>query len=284
MTPDDLRQQLVVMGVSCRIHGDEVVIETCRVCGNERWNLELNPVRGLYHCWVCGTGGRLDTLLQGWFDDPNIHIPVERGGAGTAAYVPMVPGDFTSRPIIEVPSAVAFLKRRGIDMQTAVHYGLVVCTAPTHQLMGRLVLPVNDFWTGEVLGFVGRTYTNEHPKYLSTLTSRQTASGYRMRKASTPCIIVEGVFDGIAVHRAGFQVAVLLGTTAPWVLEWAARIPPSTPLAILLDGAAQEEAVRLRWLLQSVRTEPVHVIPLPVDRDPGEFTPYALTRLVHSIL
>ena len=284
MTPEDLQQQFVVMGVACRTHRDEVVIETCRLCDNARWNLELNPVRGLYHCWACGAGGMLETLLRDWFNDPHLHIPVERGGARTASYTPMVPGTFDSLPITKVPSAVAFLQRRGVDVRTATNYGLVVCTTATHKLMGRLVLPVRDYWTGEVLGYVGRTFTHGHPKYLSALASRQVASGYRVRKATTPCVVVEGIFDGIAVHRAGFHVAILLGTTAPWLLEWAARLAPDTPLTILLDGTAQEEAVRLRWLLQSVRTEPVLVIALPVGRDPAEFHPYALKRLVHSVL
>ncbi|KKN68876.1 hypothetical protein LCGC14_0446620 [marine sediment metagenome] len=281
MTPEDLRQQLAVMGVSCRIARDEVVVEICRECANPRWNLELNPIRGLYHCWSCGVGGRLDTLLRDWLNDPTLYIPVMSGGARKPHVVPK-PTEFASEAIVDVPSAAHFLAKRGIDTRTSAHYGLVVCTEHDHLLFSRIVLPVRDFWTGELIGHVGRTYTNGYPKYLHTLPSRHVASGYRVRKLTTPCILVEGILDGIAVHRAGFQTAVLLGTAAPWAKDWAARLNPDTPIVILLDGAALEEATRLHWMLQTVRTTPVHLITLPVGHDPATFIPIVLTRLIEQ--
>lgn len=283
MTPEELRQRLLVMGVACSVRRAEVVVETCRFCGNPKHNLELNPERGLFHCWACNAGGRLDALLTEWLGEA-IQLPVRTGGGARGrALAVLPPGEFAAVPAYSLISAAHYLERRGVGKMVAEQYGMVVCMEEKHQLHGRLVLPVLDFWTEVVIGYIGRTITNARPKYLSTLRVRVVV-GYRVRSLSAPCVVVEGVFDGIMVHRAGYHAALLLGTSAPRVEEFAARLPPSMPLVVMLDGEAAAEADRLRWALQAVRGCEVAVVNLAVGIDPAQLLPSVLKLLVERVV
>ena len=89
---------------------------------------------------------------------------------------------------------------------------------------------------------------------------------------------MEGFFDGIAVHRAGYQTAILLGIDSKSVEEFASRLPAKTPLLILLDGSAEKEASRLFWTISPIRQ--VQQLSLPSGVDPGELHPSTLQRFI----
>jgi hypothetical protein len=284
MTPEELRGQLQISGIACRIEREEVVAETCRFCGNTHWNLDMNAAKGTYHCWVCDAGGRLDALLRDWLGG-NFYIPVRYVPKKKAGGAPVT--DFTSIAAHEVAPAKSYLQKRGIDYVTSRSYEIVVCTDAKHPLNGRLVIPIRDFWTQEVIGYIGRSFTGKQPKYLSTLSTRKI-TGYRASSWNAPCIFVEGFFDGIAVHRAGFHAAVLGGTSSTDVLEFASRLPSTIPRIVMLDGSAKEEANRLKQTLiierGITRDTPVRLVDLPSDYDPATFKPSVLRWLVKRAL
>ncbi len=282
MTSEELQQHLLVVGIASRIKREEVQIEVCRFCGNARWNLGLNPTKGLYHCWACNESGRLDVLLRQWLDQ-DFHIPVQFTKESSEVVIPPTPINFASVPAYDMSSAEHHLTRRGISIDVAARYRLVVCVEVGHLLYGRLVIPTYDFWTNTLLGYIGRTLSNRRPKYLSTLPQR-TVTGYRVRPKQAAYVIVEGGFDGIAVHQAGRHAAVLGGISTPHVKEFAARIPPDATVIIMLDGEAETQANRLRWAIQGVRGEAPLFISLPNGRDPGDFTPPALTFVMDRVL
>ncbi|KKL52938.1 hypothetical protein LCGC14_2280440 [marine sediment metagenome] len=283
MTPEELQAQLTLTGIVCEVRRGEVYVETCWFCANTRWNLQLDPAHGRFNCWACNAGKdeRLDHVLQERLGGA-IYLPTSRRGPQSNTATPQHVIAFNHLSADKVPIAARFLSRRGIATHVAKQYGLVVCTEPNHRLAHRLVLPVSDFWTGQLVGHLGRTFTNQYPKYLSTLQTR-IAAGYRVRSWRTACVLVEGFFDGIAVHRAGYHAAVLSGTTAPWVPEFGARLPAETPLVVMLDGEATDEAYRLSWSLQMVRSS-VHIACLPKGRDPADFAPLVLNRFISKTL
>ena len=286
MTTEELRTQLITIGITCRIQRNEVAVETCKFCGNTRWNLELNAMRGIYHCWACHASGRLDKLLHEWLGDTTIHIPVVLDSRSKSLALPQVTKDFNSVSAANVTWATQYLRRRGLGIEDIRRYGLMVCTTPTHKLSGRLVIPMYDFWGATLLGYVGRSITGKHPKYLTTM-ERKYITGYRATTGwDTPCVLVEGPFDGIAVHRASYHVAVLSGTANPMLLEFVSALPQETPVVILLDGAAQDEASTIYWSLKALcRTAPIIHVELPLDFDPADFSSIALkafiTRFTH---
>lgn len=85
----------------------------------------------------------------------------------------------------------------------------------------RLMIPICDL-QGRVIGFGGRTLTDEQPKYLNSPETELFDKGktlYALDKAKTAivkqdqAVVVEGYFDAIALHSAGISNAVAsLGT------------------------------------------------------------------------
>ena len=85
----------------------------------------------------------------------------------------------------------------------------------------RLIIPIHDI-QGRVIGFGGRTLTDERPKYLNSPDTElfdkgKTLFGLNLAKAAIAkqdrAVVVEGYFDVIALHAVGISNAVAaLGT------------------------------------------------------------------------
>lgn len=282
MTPAELQGLLAISGYESRVHGEEVKVRTCWNCGNDRFNMELNPVKGIWSCWACRDGGRLDRLLSSSLGSEfSIPVHFDRRGRTEAT---VVPDEFQKKPALEVPSAAHYLlSKRGLPEAVIRGYGLSVCVEPGHRLEGRILFPMFDYWSGELQGYTARSYTGEKPKYLTTAPLR-VVCGYRSREKGTPVVLVEGFLDGIAVHRAGYQAAVLGGTDSPEVVEFVARIPPRAPVVILLDGEAEEEATRLFWTLHPLRGFSLLRGRLPQGCDPASLLPEVLRMYLETLL
>ena len=278
MNAGELQDALTIGGFPSRRRGEEVLVQACWFCGNDRWNLELNPKKGVFSCWVCHESGRLDRLLTRTLGR-EFTIPVDfESAVGTRAEEAP---EFESVPAADVGSALRYLGKRGLDYADLQAYDLRVCLEKGHEMEGRILFPLRDYWTMDLLGYVGRSYTGKPPKYRHTLSQRRIC-GYRTRDKSRPVLLVEGCLDGIAVHRAGFQAAILLGTSSSLIEEFVARIPLETPLGILLDGAAYTAASFLYWRIRPIRE--VTLIPLPGNLDPADLLPKTLRGLVGKSL
>lgn len=280
MTTDELQVLVTTLGLQNRVKREEVVIATCVFCGNEKWNLELSAEKGVYHCWACRAGGRLDALLT-QLTGKSYQLQVQARDKKKAVAPPPGAVDFLTKPVAEIPSALHYLARRHVTMDVATAYGLRVCTQVGHLLEGRLVIPVRDFWTSEMLGWIGRTYTGGHPKYLSSI-GRKVVFGWRQRSKEEPVVLVEGAFDGIAVHRAGYHAAVLGGTGGSGVVELVARLPEGALVVIMLDGDAVTQATRLYWQAKQVH-EKVEWVVLPVGTDPADLAPDQVREYVERV-
>jgi DNA primase len=85
----------------------------------------------------------------------------------------------------------------------------------------RLMIPIHDV-QGRVIGFGGRTLTDEQPKYLNSPETDLFDKGktlFALDRAKTAIskedrvVVVEGYFDAIALHAAGIEcVVACLGT------------------------------------------------------------------------
>lgn len=283
MTPDELRNILTAAGVKCRVKGDEVLVQTCPYCGSDRWNLEINAVNGFAKCWVCKQPrpGRADVALA---DLTGQRHDIKTSAARDKKQPPLQSGDhpqdFKTLPIADVPSAADYLSRRGYTSDVVREFSLSVCIEEGHQLYGRIVIPIRDYWTGNVLGWTGRSYTGGWPKYLSMLPMMQV-TGWRAPGRTTPAVVVEGHLDGIAVRRAGFSAAVLGGSSINDLSEWSARLLSEQWAVVMLDGDAPEAANRLYWNIAAVRgTARLGLVTLAPEADPAGLGPEAVRRYV----
>lgn len=273
MTPEELRTRFLLYGIDCRVKRDEVLLQTCVFCGNTRWNLEVNPVSGVYHCWTCNAGGRVDRLLKEVIGI-TVHIPVNlesREGAPRRT----LPTELMGEPVAEVTHLADYIHGRHLSAIDMAVYQMRAGRGS--QWENRIVFPLLEYWSRELLGYIGRTVVNENPKWYSFWSGKKVVAGYRTR--SDVHVIVEGIFDGIRVHKAGFNSAMLLGTGVPVVEEWAARVPAAHTVVVMLDGDAAKEAEKLYWTIYPIH-ENVKALYLPQDMDPDKYDPCVLELLI----
>jgi DNA primase len=281
--PDALADELRAHGIVCRVRtggrGTEIVLETCIFCMNKKWNLQINSSLGAYYCWACTSGGRAGTILSSLLGR-EIRIvggqrPLER--KQVLAPIPDVV------PVSRNPAALAYLASRRMSAAVAAQYDLGVCMNPTHVWAGRLVVPLRN-WDGAVVGHVARSFTGGSPKYLAAVPS-DVPVGWRASDRAAPHVIVEGAFDGIAVHQAGCHAVLLLGTggSGQALVEWIGRLTlqdgPPPDVVLCLDGDAAARSELLWWRLSALMI-PVRRVALPPHLDPADLRPEVLHRLL----
>jgi DNA primase len=113
-----------------------------------------------------------------------------------------------------VYSAHPWLEGRGITKETAGAFG--VGFFPGKGLMtGRVVIPIHNK-TGELVAYAGRALDDEtEPRYLLPAGFNKTQEVYNLHRAtrgdaSRGVVVVEGFFDTLKVHQAGFSAVVAL--------------------------------------------------------------------------
>lgn len=280
MNAEELSSLLASNGYSTRIRGGEVQVEVCWFCSNAKYNLELNAEKAIAHCWACRRGDRLDSLLRQMIG-LDVHLDVSRESRAA----PIPPPDRQAQrtelalvPSVAVESACRYLESRGLDVEDQRRYEVAVCTAADSQFTGRIIFPVREFWSHHYMGIVARRYIgSDGPKYMNDC-ERRIAGLTQLNFRRSPFVVCEGIFDGIAIHRAGANAAILLGLSHPAFDAWADRVPRDSAILICLDGAASAEAVQLYEQAHRVHPQ-TYFVHLPPNLDPGVLSAEVLFAL-----
>lgn len=154
------------------------------------------------------------------------------------------------------------------------------------QFRDRLMIPIHDS-QGRAIGFGSRTLTNEEPKYLNspeTPLFDKSHTLFALDKAKNAiakldqAIVVEGYFDAIALHAAGFENAVAsLGTAfTQGQIKQLLRYTDSKQVIFNFDAdkagvkATQRALTEIEPLIYSGQAQ-VRVLNLPDGKDADEF-------------
>ncbi len=117
------------------------------------------------------------------------------------------------------------VEHKGYPVQLVEKSGLIVLKNSGNnyydRFRNRLMIPISDL-QGRIIGFGGRTLTDEQPKYLNSPETELFNKGqilfgldhaYKSIIKEDKVIIVEGYFDAIALHQSGINnVVASLGT------------------------------------------------------------------------
>jgi DNA primase len=178
------------------------------------------------------------------------------------------------------------LERNGFELGLAARAGLLKTGQHGYYdfYRDRLMVPTYST-TGEVIAFGGRIVGDGEPKYLNTATTPVYTKGRHLfalnlarRAAQTDrtLIVVEGYFDCIALHQAGFENAVAsLGTS--FTTEQAAELRKYAEYVFLcFDGdaagsAAATKAVDVASNGIEHTGSSVRIVLLPPGEDPDSF-------------
>jgi len=177
-----------------------------------------------------------------------------------------------------------YLEQRGIQGQTAAWFGAGYYGGSGF-LRGRMVFPIHDEG-GELVAYAGRTMDGREPRYLFPPGFHKSQVVFNLHRAiefaarqGGVAIVVEGLFDCLKVHQAGYgNVVALMGASLSdrqsELLEKYFR-----ELVVMLDG---DEAGRRASRVLATRWPAAHTAWVPAGRQPDQLSSEDIKRIVRS--
>jgi len=175
---------------------------------------------------------------------------------------------------------------RGVTLETLEHFGAGACLSKG-TFSGRFVIPLHDE-QGSLVGYAGRSLDDTEPKYLfpsrdkGFYKSHLLFNLHRVLKgagADDPVIVVEGFFDTMIVHQAGFPCVGLLGSS---LSEQQEELLAShfNRVILLFDGDEAGRNAAADSLPRLARRLFVRVIDLADGQQPDQLTAEELRELI----
>jgi DNA primase len=177
-----------------------------------------------------------------------------------------------------------YLERRGIQWQTAAWFGAGYYGGSGF-LRGRMVFPIHDE-RGELVAYAGRTMDGCEPRYLfppGFPKSQVVFNLHRAVESAAPqggaAIVVEGFFDCLKVHQAGYgNVVALMGAS---ISERQSELLDTyfRELVVMLDG---DDAGRRASRVLAARWPAAHMAWVPAGWQPDQLSSEDIERILRS--
>lgn len=173
-----------------------------------------------------------------------------------------------------VDGSHAYFRQRGIEPVTAAEFGVGLYSGPG-LMSGRIVIPIHNEHGG-IVAYAGRALGEQRPKYKLPAGFQKGQELFNLHRVLTTrpksVIVVEGYFDCMKVHQAGFpQVVALMGCSlSPIQAHLLAKC--FERVVLMLDG---DEAGRHATEVighQLVGKTRVAVVPVPDDTQPDQLS------------
>jgi DNA primase len=212
--------------------------------GTEAFHAHLG--RGVFHCFACGAGGNvLDFVaaMEGCtVREAALRLQGSRGQGGRPAGVTargprrreLVTKKREVNPplsfALDVDSGHPYLAGRGLHPRTVDHFGVGYYGA-RGLMQGRIAIPIHDD-QGRLVAYCGRALDEDAPRYRfpAGFQKAQVLFNYHRARATGEhrVIVVEGFFDCMRVHQAGY----------PWVVSLMGARLSATQKDLLVDRFA----------------------------------------------
>ncbi len=164
----------------------------------------------------------------------------------------------------------AYLAERGITKETAEYFGCGFFPGKG-TMLERVVIPIHNP-AGELVAYAGRSIDGSEPKYKLPAGFRKNLEVYNLHRAVMPgLIVVEGFFDCMKVHQAGYPfVVALMGCSMSEQQEELLVERGNKGIILMLDGdeAGQRGAGEIAARL--VRRVFTRVVGLPANKQPDQ--------------
>lgn len=240
----------------------------------------LDLVAYMEGCTIREAGLRLQTQWHGLAGAALAKQRVSKGNwlAGSAGEPPPLPFSLRLR------SGHAYLEQRGIERQTAHHFGVGYYTGRGF-LRGRIVFPIHNI-RGELVAYAGRALNGGQPSYLFPWGFRKSEVVFNLHRArvadpsAAQVIVVEGFFDCLKVHQAGYSnVVALLGTSLSDQQRELLQAHFGEVI-VMLDG---DEAGQRASRMLSTRWPSVGLAQVPRGRQPDELSAEEIHRILRGV-
>lgn len=178
----------------------------------------------------------------------------------------------------------AYLTGRGINKETAKHFG-VGFFAGKGSMSGRVVIPIHN-QVGELVAYAGRAIDGSEPRYKLPAGFHKSQVLYNLHRAreagQSGLIVVEGFFDAMKVHQAGYPfVVALMGCTMSEEQE-RSLVAHAEMVLLMLDGDAAGRQGTDELLLRLGRHTWVKAARVPDSKQPDQLTAEELQQLLKT--
>jgi DNA primase len=181
-----------------------------------------------------------------------------------------------------VNSCHPYLGQRGISPATARYFGMGFYGGPG-LMSGRVVIPIEDE-LGQVVAYAGRSLQGTEPRYKLPVGFRKSWVLFNLHRAAAcgrdQVVVVEGFFDCMKVHQAGFAAVVaLMGATMSTHQEQLLR-DRFDQVLLLLDGDPAGRRGTAAIAAQLTGKCNVEVLNLPDGQQPDQLSSSEIGRLL----
>jgi DNA primase len=245
-----------------RKNGDELRGRCPIHKGEGQSTFHVSLTKNAFQCFSCKARGNVLDLvaalercsireaavkLQDWFAvSPPAAAGTQPGGAPKSEAVPAAIGErpTDNKPLTfrlkGIDPAHPYLQSRGISKETTEQFGLGFFPG-RGTMHGRIVIPIHNEG-GELIAYAGRSVDDEEPKYKLPAGFHKASVLYNLHRSLerdgqkvATVVLVEGFFDCIRVHEAGYPCVAMMGSSLSDLQE-ALLCQHFTGVVILLDG------------------------------------------------
>ncbi len=183
-----------------------------------------------------------------------------------------------------IDSGHEYLTRRGIRKETAEHFGVGFFHGKG-SMAGRVVIPIHNE-EGELIAYAGRAIENGvDPKYKLPTGFRKSLVLFNLHRVlessnSSSVVVVEGYFDCMKVHQAGFpNVVALMGSTLSDAQE-ALLVESFDRVTLMLDGDAGGRSATTEIVGRLLRKVFIRVVDVPEGEQPDQLSSEQIQALL----
>jgi DNA primase len=272
--------------------------------GHRHDSFHAHLTKNVFQCFACQAhGNMLDfvaamekcsireaaLLLQQWFDIAAAPVSVYATVADRRNFELVRKEECINAPLRFALTGVEgnhpYLAQRGIDPATAHEFGVGLYRG-RGLMSGRIVIPIRNAH-GQLIAYAGRALDGRPPKYKLPAGFRKGLELFNLQRAAAAdrktVIVVEGYFDCIRVHQAGFPCVVALMGSALSAAQESALLRHFARIVLMMDGdvagqaASQAIAARLssRCSVQDFR--------VPDGSQPDQLSCSMLRRLLATV-
>ncbi|MGD0182361.1 MAG: toprim domain-containing protein [Terriglobales bacterium] len=218
--------------------------------------------------------------LQDWFSAGALHpAPVRTPAMVSSSAAPNRPLGFALQRIdIRHP----YLAQRGISPATARLFGVGIYDGNGF-LAGRCVIPIRDE-KNQLVAYAGRAVNWEEPKYRFPAGFRKSLVLFNLDRAMQTggrnVIVVEGFFDALKIHQAGYPTVVALMGASFSQRQSELLLSHFASVTLMLDG--DEPGRRAAQFIEQLLTAklPVKKVDLPTHIQPDQLSQAEINVLV----
>jgi DNA primase len=283
-------------GVELRRSGPDQYRGRCPIHGGEGQDaFRVNLARNIFHCFACGAGGTVLDFVAA-MEGCTLREAAEK--LEPRATLLNEPATFLARKELvtekkRAPLPLGFMLRgvdcahpylaaRGIEPQTAAHFGVGFYAGPG-LLSGHLVIPIHNA-QGELVAYCGRSLHGGLPRYQFPPGFRKSEVLFNFHRAAASgepaVVVVEGFFDCLKIYQAGLRsVVALMGAVLYRSPERALR-ERFRQVVLMLDGDATGRKAS-RIIAERLRRQcAVRAVQLPADVQPDQLSAETIRKIL----